>query len=177
MMPNLQNQNRSAFGWILLAYTLLVWVFFGQGDAKFESLHLLLDTSNGLLSLLLAFFFMAEQNSITSRVRTFLVIGFSAAAFTEILHALVGIEWTGSLSWIETSSKSLRPATWPPSTYALPDHQRPQNQQGCLSRSLYTQNSRIEILRQQVCHGIKKGGRDDQSGHEPAGRQFRLMPL
>jgi diguanylate cyclase (GGDEF)-like protein/PAS domain S-box-containing protein len=120
MMPNLQNQNRSAFGWILLAYTLLVWVFFGQGDAKFESLHLLLDTSNGLLSLLLAFFFMAEQNSITSRVRTFLVIGFSAAAFTEILHALVGIEWTGSLSWIETSSKTLRPATWPPSTYALP---------------------------------------------------------
>lgn len=119
-MANFQNQNYSVFGWVVLTYALLVWVFFGQGDTKFESLHLLLDTSNGLLSLLLAFFFMAEQHSITKRVRIFLVIGFAAAAFTEILHALVGIEWTGSLSWIENSSKTLRPATWPPSTYAFP---------------------------------------------------------
>ena len=120
MITCLKNQNRSVFGLMVLTYALLVWVFFGQGDTKFESLHLLLDTSNGLLSLLLAFFFMAEQHSITKRVRLFLAIGFATAAFTEILHALVGIEWTGSLSWIETSSKSLRPATWPPSTYALP---------------------------------------------------------
>jgi diguanylate cyclase (GGDEF)-like protein/PAS domain S-box-containing protein len=119
-MSNLRRQNRSVFIWVLLVYALLTWVLLGQGDAKFEHLHLLLDTCNGMLSLLLAFFLMAEQHNITRRVRAYLVFGFTAAAFTEILHALVGIEWMGSLAWIEAASKSLRPATWPPSTYALP---------------------------------------------------------
>ncbi len=119
-MSDLRRQNRSVFIWVLGAYALLTWVLLGQGDAKFEHLHLLLDTCNGMLSLLLVMFFMAEQHNITRRVRIFLVFSFSAAAFTEILHALVGIEWMGSLAWIEATSKSLRPATWPPSTYALP---------------------------------------------------------
>ena len=112
--------DRSVFICFVLTYALLVWGLFGQGETKFENLHLLLDTSNGLLSLLLAFFLVAEQCCITNRTRIFLVIGFFAAASTEILHALIGIEWTGMLSWIATYSKSLRPATWPPSTYALP---------------------------------------------------------
>ena len=119
-MSDLRRQNRSVFTWVLLVYALLIWVLLGQGDSEFEHLHLLLDTCNGMLSLLLALFFLAEQHNINRRVRIFLVFSFAAAAFTEILHALVGIEWSGSLAWIEVASKSLRPATWPPSTYALP---------------------------------------------------------
>jgi diguanylate cyclase (GGDEF)-like protein len=48
------------------------------------------------------------------------VIGFGFAAGTELLHALVGIEWSGWFVWIENYSGILRPTTWPPSTYVLP---------------------------------------------------------
>ncbi|HEY8095040.1 MAG TPA: ATP-binding protein [Methylobacter sp.] len=91
-----------------------------EGDTKFEHLHLMLDTGNGILSLLLALFLYAEQHDIDNNICQYLIIGFGLATFTEILHALVGIEWTGSLEWIQDYSNILRPATWPPSTYVLP---------------------------------------------------------
>jgi diguanylate cyclase (GGDEF)-like protein/PAS domain S-box-containing protein len=104
----------------LLIYALVILGLSQEGDAKFEHLHLLLDTGNGILSLMLALFLLAEQYNIKSNVRQYLVIGFSLAALTEILHALIGIEWSGSLVWIQNYSHKLRPATWPPSTYVLP---------------------------------------------------------
>jgi vacuolar-type H+-ATPase subunit I/STV1 len=91
-----------------------------QGTTDFPRLHLVIDVSNGILSLLLAVFLMAEQYDLKNNIRNYLVIGFGVAAFTEILHALVGIEWFGHLAWIQDYSNQLRPATWPPSTYALP---------------------------------------------------------
>lgn len=91
-----------------------------QGESKFADMHLLLDTSNGILSLMLALFLLAEQVNISRHVRHYLVIGFGLAAFTELLHALVGIEWRGSMAWVQSYSATLRPSTWPPSTYVLP---------------------------------------------------------
>ena len=92
----------------------------GTGADKFVHLHLGLDMSNGILSMLLAVFLMGERHAIQANVRNYLVIGFAFAAGTELLHALVGIEWVGWFAWIDVYSGLLRPATWPPSTYVLP---------------------------------------------------------
>ncbi|MEQ1917389.1 MAG: hypothetical protein ABL856_11745, partial [Gallionella sp.] len=114
-------------------YGLVVLGLSTQGAERFVNLHLLLDTGNGILSLMLAVFLLAEQSAIKANVRKYLVVGFALAAFTEILHAVIGIEWVGSLQyavigiewvgslqWISQSAGFLRPATWPPSTYVLP---------------------------------------------------------
>jgi len=115
-----EPQHTFVFLSFLAVYLLIVALLSQQGDAKFEHLHLVLDTGNGILSLLLAVFLLAEQHNIEHHIRQYLAIGLGIAAFTEISHALVGIEWTGSLAWIQTYSHTLRPATWPPSTYVLP---------------------------------------------------------
>jgi diguanylate cyclase (GGDEF)-like protein/PAS domain S-box-containing protein len=101
-------------------YALVILILWQEGDAKFEKLHLMLDTGNGILSLLLAVFLRSEQYNIDNHIRQYLVIGFGLAALTEIIHALVGIEWSGAFAWIQNYSQTLRPATWPPSTYVLP---------------------------------------------------------
>lgn len=115
-----QTRYLGTFLKFLLAYALIVLLLAQEGDSKFERLHLAIDTSNGILSLLLAVFLFAEQYNVDNKVRQQLAIGFGLAACTEVLHALVGIEWYGSLEWIATYSNTLRPATWPPSTYVLP---------------------------------------------------------
>lgn len=108
------------FLWFLAAYALIIFALYSTGEEKFEHLHLGLDTSNAILSLLLAVFLLGERHAIQPNVRSYLVIGFAFAAGTELLHALIGIEWSGWFAWIEDYSHTLRPATWPPSTYVLP---------------------------------------------------------
>jgi len=104
----------------LLLYALAIFGLAGGGVTSFTNLHLLIDTCVGVLSLLLAIFLLSEQYNITPQVRHYLVISFGFASFAEILHALMGIEWGGQLEWIQTYSHTLRPATWPVSTYVLP---------------------------------------------------------
>jgi len=116
----LRLADRALFFGFVLLYSLIIGVLFGQGDGEFEHLHLLLDTSNGILSLLLALFLMGEQQDIHGNVRKYLVLAFVFAAGTELLHALVGIEWQGDMAWVQSYAHVLRPATWPPSTYVLP---------------------------------------------------------
>lgn len=108
------------FLWFLALYATIIGVLWGTGNEKFERLHLGLDTSNAILSMLLALFLLGERHAIQPNMRNYLVIGFSFAAGIELLHALIGIEWSGALAWIEGYSGTLRPATWPPSTYVLP---------------------------------------------------------
>jgi diguanylate cyclase (GGDEF)-like protein/PAS domain S-box-containing protein len=116
----LRSRYLSNFLWLLLLYALIILALSGTGEGEFEQLHLVLDTSNAILSLLLAVFLLGEQHAIKPSVRSYLAIGFGLAAATELLHALVGIEWVGWFSWIATHTDTLRPATWPPSTYLLP---------------------------------------------------------
>lgn len=118
--PPLHPKYHLTFLVFMAMYAVVVLGMWTQGEEKFVNLHLLLDTGNGILSLMLAMFLLTEQSAIMVNVRKYLVVGFALAAFTEILHALIGLEWTGSLHWIETSAGFLRPATWPPSTYVLP---------------------------------------------------------
>ncbi len=122
-MPNiatLRPKYLNIFLWLTSLYAFFILVLWGTGTEIFEHLHLGLDTSNAILSLLLAIFLLGERHTIQPNVRNYLVIGFGFAAGTELLHALIGIEWSGSFSWIQDYSPTLRPATWPPSTYALP---------------------------------------------------------
>lgn len=72
--PAMPFQYRTLFLGFLLFYVLLLAVLSGEGAEKFEHLHLLIDTSNGILSLFLAIFLMAEQHSISPNIRKFLVI-------------------------------------------------------------------------------------------------------
>ena len=116
----MQSRYIPTFSWFLLLYALVILAFSGMGEEKFEHLHLLLDISNAILSLLLMLFLLGEQYQIQTSVRKYLSIGFGFAAATELLHALIGIEWSGWFAWIQSYSGTLRPATWPPSTYVLP---------------------------------------------------------
>jgi diguanylate cyclase (GGDEF)-like protein/PAS domain S-box-containing protein len=108
------------FLWFLVLYALVIFALQSTGEEKFEHLHLGLDTSNAILSMLLAVFLLGERHAIRPYVRNYLIIGFAFAAGTELLHALIGIEWSGWFVWIGDYSPVLRPSTWPPSTYVLP---------------------------------------------------------
>ena len=110
----------SIFLKFLIAYALVMLVLSSQGDEQFEHLHLLLDTSSAILSMQLALFMLGKQHAIERNVYHYLVIGFGITSGTEALHALTGIEWNGSMEWIETYAHIIRPATWPPTTYLLP---------------------------------------------------------
>ena len=116
----MQPRYRTLFLGFLLLYALTVAVLSGEGAGKFANLHLVFDTSNGILSLLLAVFLLVEQQAISPNVRKLLVISFGLASMTELLHALIGIEWNGTFAVIQSYAGVLRPATWPPSTYVLP---------------------------------------------------------
>lgn len=116
----LRPKYQKPFLWFLVLYALVIFALQSTGDEKFEHLHLGLDTSNAILSMLLAVFLLGERHAIQPYVRHYLIIGFGFAAGTELLHALIGIEWSGWFVWIEDYSPMLRPATWPPSTYVLP---------------------------------------------------------
>lgn len=113
-------QYLSIFLGALVVFALAVFSLWGVGEEKFIHLHLVFDTSNAILSLLLAVFLLSERHAILPHARSYLVIAFGFSAATEWLHALVGIEWVGSFAWIESYSGTLRPTTWPPSTYVLP---------------------------------------------------------
>ncbi len=116
----MQSKYLSSLVGFLLLYAVVILGLLGTGEEKFEHLHLVLDISNGILSLLLMLFLLGEQYQIQPNARKYLAIGFGFAAAMELLHALIGIEWSGWFAWVQTYSGTLRPATWPPSTYVLP---------------------------------------------------------
>ena len=116
----LPRGNLRLLAYCLLGYGLVVALLAQTGAEIFEHLHLVIDVSNGILSLLLAVFLLAEQHRMDPRVRTMLAIAFGLAAGAELLHALVGIEWSGHMAWVSRFSHTIRPATWPPSAYLLP---------------------------------------------------------
>lgn len=116
----LQTKYKHIFLVMMALYAIIVLILIGTGAEKYEHLHLELDISNAILSLLLSVFLLSERHDIQSNARSYLVIAFGFAAATELIHALIGVEWTGSLAWVQEYSTILRPATWPPSTYVLP---------------------------------------------------------
>lgn len=116
-----KNIASLSFFAVVLLYGLTTWFLSGTEGIAFERLHIALDSSNAMLSGLFALFLwitaaFRREPGVLSR----LGIAFALAAATELLHALIGIEWQGKWAWINATSQVLRPATWPPSTYLLP---------------------------------------------------------
>ena len=108
------------FVWSLVCYASIILVLAGTRQNEYQHLHLGLDVGNATLSLLLAIFLLGKRSFVNPNLRNYLVIGFAFTSGIELLHALVGIEWSGPMAWVEKYSNTLRPATWPPSTYELP---------------------------------------------------------
>lgn len=104
----------------LLLYALINALLFQQGDEIFNNMHLLFDTANATLSLLLALSLLIEQYDIDTDTRLYFVVAFACSAFVETLHALVGVEWGGYMQWVSLYAHTLRPGTWPAATYLLP---------------------------------------------------------
>src|SRR4030067_2015987 len=52
----------SSFLWLLLLSALIIFALLGTGEEKFVQLHLVMDTTNAVLSLLLAVFLLGEQD-------------------------------------------------------------------------------------------------------------------
>jgi signal transduction histidine kinase/ActR/RegA family two-component response regulator len=86
----------------------------------YSDLHTLLDTSMFLLSGMLALLLWGAGERNTNALLRFLAISFMVTSSLELLHALSGIEWSGSLEGITRARNVLRPITWPPAAYVLP---------------------------------------------------------
>ena len=112
---------RTHFFILLGIYATLAWLLAGTGSLIFEHLHIALDVGNATMSSLFSLFLWGSFKANGARYyRSYIAAGFGFVAFGEILHALVGVEWSGSFAWIADYGSTLRPATWPPSTYILP---------------------------------------------------------
>ncbi|TAN47523.1 MAG: PAS domain S-box protein [Methylococcaceae bacterium] len=114
------SKNWQVFLPFALAYAAIAWALLDSTEANHERLHLALDVSNTILSLLVALFLMSGVQITQRNERAFLALSFAFTAATELVHGLIGIEWSGRFDWIETYAHVLRPATWPPSVYLLP---------------------------------------------------------
>src|ERR1700716_911625 len=86
----------------------------------YSDLHTLLDTSMFLLSGMLALLLWGAGNRLESAFLRCLAISFMVTCLFEFLHALSGIEWSGSWEGITRARNVFRPMTWPPAAYVLP---------------------------------------------------------
>ena len=120
-MTNLvANKNMRVFLLCALFFGIVVWALFSSSYVRYENLHIALDTAIGILSLLLAVILWDNLQSSQSWGRHYLALGFCFSAFTDLLHALLGIDWTNKLAWVVAYSGTLQAATWTPATYILP---------------------------------------------------------
>jgi signal transduction histidine kinase/ActR/RegA family two-component response regulator len=86
----------------------------------YSDLHTLLDTSMFLLSGMLALLLWGAGERLGNTFLRYLAISFMVTGLLEFLHALSGIEWSGSWEGVTRARNVLRPMTWPPAAYVLP---------------------------------------------------------
>src|SRR6476659_10332887 len=104
--------------------TIVVYVFasglvLASGYRNYPELHTLLDASMFLLSGILALFFW-NLSIHQARFANLIAISFAVTSLLEFIHAMTGLEWSGSLAFINQGANVLRPGTWPPPAYLLP---------------------------------------------------------
>jgi C4-dicarboxylate-specific signal transduction histidine kinase len=104
----------------LIVFVAAVGVLLMTHREGYSDLHTLLDTSMFLLSGMLALLLWGAGEQLKDALLRFLAISFMATCLLEFLHALSGIEWSGSLEGITRARDVLRPTTWPPAAYLLP---------------------------------------------------------
>jgi len=86
----------------------------------YSDLHTLLDTSMFMLSAMLALLLWGAGERLHNTFLRCLAISFMVTSLLEFLHALSGIEWSGSWEGITRARNVLRPTTWPPAACILP---------------------------------------------------------
>jgi len=104
----------------LTVFALLAALLLAVHQENYADLHTLLDTSDFLLSGMLALLFWTAAQRLQQSILRMLAVSFMAASVLELLHALAGIEWTGPLQPLTQARGILRPATWLPAAYVLP---------------------------------------------------------
>ncbi len=107
--------------WAILACFVVVGApLLVGGNSDYPNLHIILDTSNCLLSGVLAVLFWEMGRRLRLPFQGWLALGFTATAVLELIHALVVVEWSGVLAPIGDSRAILRPTTWPLAAHVLP---------------------------------------------------------
>ncbi|MEO6094215.1 MAG: ATP-binding protein [Fibrobacteria bacterium] len=96
-----------------------IWLL-AFGDRDYPDLHVLLDTAAALLSGVLALVFLDVGERIERPFPKLIAASFAATSFSEIVHVLVTLEWSGFFLPIVQAERVLRPATWPTAAYVLP---------------------------------------------------------
>ncbi len=111
--------SRSVAGTLLL-FGLIGAALLAAGRRDYPSLHEMLDTGVCLLSSILALLLWDIGERTQRPFPKWLAISFAVAALSELIHALVTVEWFGMLAPISAARKVLRPATWPIAGYVRP---------------------------------------------------------
>ena len=86
----------------------------------YPDLHTGLDMGIFLMSGVLALLFWEQSVHQGRRLPRMIALSFAFTSAMEWLHAFVGVDWSGPLAPIREAAQTLRPATWPPSSYLLP---------------------------------------------------------
>lgn len=86
----------------------------------YPDLHTGLDIGIFLMSGVLALLFWEQSVHLQRRFPRLVAVSFVFTSLMELLHAFVGVDWSGPLAPIREAAQTLRPATWPPSSYLLP---------------------------------------------------------
>ena len=103
----------------MVAYVLASGLVLASEYRDYPQLHTLLDASMFLLSGILALFFW-NMSVHQAGFPNLIAISFAITSLMELVHALVVLEWSGSLAFINQVVDVLRPGTWPPPAYLLP---------------------------------------------------------
>ncbi len=103
---------------VILGPTVAALLSFGRQD--YPSLHTVLDTGMFVLSGLLAWLFWDIGARSDQPFSKWIAVTFALTSFSEFIHALVSLEWSGVLAPIGQAAEFWRPATWPVAAHLLP---------------------------------------------------------
>lgn len=105
---------------ILLVCGLVATPLLVAHPTDYPDLHTGLDIGMFLMSGVLALLFWDQGAHLGRNFPRLIALAFTFTNLMEVLHAFVGVDWSGFLVPIRSAAQTLRPATWPPSAHVLP---------------------------------------------------------
>jgi len=114
-----KTNNIKIFALFFISYIIIIFGLLSGSDNTLKNLHLGLETSNVILSLLLTLFLWDSIHATQQRGRRYLSVSFGLVAFIELLDAATDIGWSGWLAWLNQYAPVLERSSWSLSTYVL----------------------------------------------------------